>query len=92
MKNDFKYDSQEARERYNLLTDDMLYNIIVNLRDNGLSFDDLADGLGIQTNELLDKLVDRDKDFFVCLESISYLQDKEVFTDHSRINSKPRSK
>ena len=87
-----QYDQDEARKRYSLLIDDMLYNIIINLRNNNISFEDLSDGLGLQTEELLEKLASKDKDFFVCLESISYLEEQNLYQDHSRINLKTKSK
>ena len=87
-----QYNQEEAKKRYSLLTDDMLYNIIINLRNNNITFEDLSDGLGLQTAELLEKLLSKDKDFFVCLESISYLEEQNLYQDHSRINLKTKSK
>ena len=55
-----KYDSETLKKKYNFLTDDMLYNIILNLRNNDLTFDDLAENLGITSEELLIYLTKKD--------------------------------
>lgn len=92
MKKEVTYDAESVKKRYDLLTDDMLYDIIMNLRDNELSFDDLASDLGVTTENLMNNLVDRKKDFFVCLESISYFQGKEIYKNHSRVFEKNKGR
>ena len=83
-----KYDLEYARNRYKLIVDDMLYNIIVNLRNNNLTFDDLAEDLGITTEELFFQLTNERKDFFVQLESICILEKKNIYKSYSRLNKK----
>ena len=53
MINTVEYDNKSYINKYNSVTDDMLYNIILNLRNNNLSFDDLADSMGLSVEELL---------------------------------------
>lgn len=81
----YNYNQQSAKEKYNLITDDMLYNIIINLRENNLSFDYLAEELGITIEELLDCLINQKKDFFLELESISILETKGIYKNYSRL-------
>ncbi len=82
-----KYDSETLKKKYNFLTDDMLYNIILNLRNNDLTFDDLAENLGITSEELLIYLTKKDKDFFLFLEGISYFEQMGIYTDYSKIKN-----
>lgn len=83
-----KYDSKQIKDRFNLITDDMLYNIILNLRNNNLSFEDLAENIGITKEELLYYMTEKNKDFFVCLEGISYFEEKGMYKDYSRLKNK----
>lgn len=83
------YDSETLKKKYNFLTDDMLYNIILNLRNNDLTFDDLAENLGITREELLFYLTEKEKDFFVFLEGISYFEQKGIYKDYSRLGKNP---
>lgn len=82
------FENYDIKKKYDNLTDDMLYNIILNLRNNNLSFDDLADSLGITTDELMFYLTEKNKDFFVCLESISYFEEKGIYKDYGKLNIK----
>ena len=82
------YDSDDIINKYDLITDDMLYNIILNLRNNNLSFDDLAENIGITTEELLCYLTEKKKDFFVCLEGISYFEEKGIYKDYLGVKNK----
>lgn len=82
-----EYSKEIAQNKYNLLTDDMLYNIIINLRNNNMSFQNLADELGITTEELLSLISSEGKDFFTCLECIDVLENKKQFEDYSRIKT-----
>lgn len=83
-----KYDVDYVKNKYNVMTDEMLYNIIMNLRSNNLSFDDLAENMGITTEELLFYLTSKNKDFFVCLEGISYFEEKGIYKDYVRLKNK----
>lgn len=83
------YNSEIMKQKYNFLTDDMLYNIILNLRNNDLTFDDLAENLGITREELLFYLTEKEKDFFVFLEGISYFEQKGIYKDYSRLGKSP---
>lgn len=85
MKKEYKYNGAEAKKRYDLLVDDMLYNIIINLRENGLSFEDMAEEFGITLEELMQSLVNNPKDYFVCLEGIHFLENKKIYTNHSKL-------
>lgn len=85
MERKFKYSVSFSQEKYKLLTDDMLYNIILNLRDNNLTMEDLAENLGLTTEELINQITNNDKSFFTCLEGISFFEEKENFTNYSRL-------
>ncbi len=80
--------SDIIKKKFELITDDMLYNIILNLRNNNMTFDDLADNLGITKDELLFYLTESRRDYFVCLESISYFENKGIYSDYSRVKEK----
>jgi len=82
------YDSKQIKDRFDLITDDMLYNIILNLRNNNLSFEDLAENIGITKEELLYYMTEKNKDFFVCLEGISFFEDNGIYKDYSRLKNK----
>lgn len=81
------YNSEIMKQKYNFLTDDMLYNIILNLRYNNMSFDDLADNMGLTVEELLFYLTEKNKDFFVCLEGISFFEEKGIYKDYGRLKT-----
>ena len=83
-----KYDGDYIKNKYNVMTDEMLYNIIMNLRNNNLSFDDLAENMGITTEELLFYLTSKNMDFFVCLDGISYFEEKGIYKDYVRLKNK----
>ena len=76
------------KKKFELITDDMLYNIILNLRNNNMTFDELADNLGITKDELLFYLTESRRDYLVCLESISYFENKGIYNDYSRVKEK----
>lgn len=85
---DFSYDVNRARDEYQLLGDDILYNLIINLRDNKMGFADLADELGVTTEELLSKLTEAKKDVFVGIEAIGALEQLGIYKDHSRLGKR----
>lgn len=87
-----KYTEKLAKDKYNLLTDDMFYNIIMNLRHNNCKIEKLAENLGITTQELINYIADEHKDFFVCLESLLMLKEYGDFRDYSRIKTYSKSK
>ena len=53
-----------------------------------MTFDELADNLGITKDELLFYLTESRRDYFVCLESISYFENKGIYNDYSRVKEK----
>lgn len=85
MINTVEYDNKSYINKYNSVTDDMLYNIILNLRNNNLSFEDLADSMGLTVEELLSYMTSKNKDFFVCLEGISYFENRGIYKDYSKL-------
>lgn len=87
MKKDKKYNEQIATKKYDLITEDMVYNIVMNLKDNNYEQSKLSEELGITQEELLDLISQDHKDFFLCMESLILLQKQENFKDYSRIKS-----
>ena len=87
-----KYSNEYSNKKYNLLVDDMLYNIIVNLRNNNITFDEVAEELGITKEELIDSISQDKKDFFIELETISLLEEKGLYENHSRLNQNRRKR
>lgn len=83
-------DGQKAWEEYNSLTDDMLYDIILNLRNNNLTFDFLAEDLGLTTEELLIELTKEKKDFFLELESINVFEKNNIYKNYNTLRKNRR--
>lgn len=86
------YSADVAIKKYSLLTDEMLYNILINLRDNGLTIKDLSEQLGITTEELLNSITDEKKDFLVCYESLNVLKKQKNFKNNSRLQAYEEAK
>ena len=86
------HDTNYIKKKYDLITADMLFNIIMNLKDNNLSFGDLAEYLCITQEELFDYITKQEKDFYVCLEAILYLEEKNIFKNYSRLKEQKHIK
>lgn len=72
-----------SKEKYQLLKEDILYSLVLNLKENEISISDLAVEFGISEFKLKKKI--EEKDFFVCLEIMLYLVERGLYTEYGRL-------